>query len=318
MEKFNILKFINNLTSLGERQGAQEAKAARLIIKILKDYKIGYAIQKFSTQIPLVKKAKLSIDGKEIECIGTSFVSGKIESKENIISSLITSRASTDIPNINFNPLSDDISRSNYYFAPALAIKRSDVNAIIKADKIEGEVIVKPKKHESMNILAGNTKNPKKMFFAHYDSFEMGAIDNASGVGALMDVLTSLPESTEDNLFIFSGNEELSYDYPIYWAHGYRAFEKAYKKKMEKAEKIFVIDCVGNGKTNIIQNDYELYLSFPLKEIDKYKKKIYNICGDTSKLMKVYHAKSDNIKGLDIAFLKEASGIVKGLVRKKP
>lgn len=76
--------------------------------------------------------------------------------------------------------------------------------------------MVKPKKHNSLNILVGNNINPKNIFFAHYDSVGIGATDNASGVGILMNIIINFPKSLRDNLFVFSGNEELSYDYPTY------------------------------------------------------------------------------------------------------
>lgn len=315
MKTFNILTFIENLISFGERQGIQESKAAEFIMQMLKDYGVNYVIHNFTTQIPLIEKAILLADGEKIECKGVSFVSGVIKDKESIISSLIPSRFFIEHSNINFNPKAENISKTNYYFAPAIAINRVDISRVLKADEITGEVCVKTQNHNSVNILVGNNINPKKIIFAHYDSVETGATDNASGVGVLMDLIIKNPESLDENLFVFSGNEELSYDKPTYWGHGFRAFEDSYQNQIEGTKDIIVVDCVGNGKTNSYHDDNLKYLAFPILGIDKQKNKISVVCGDMDKLMKVYHSTSDDMSQVDKTFLDEAVLFLENIIK---
>lgn len=299
MDNFNVINFINDVASFSPRQGQNEAKTARFIIRSLDELDVRYGEQKFTTEIPLIKTEILIADGKEIECKGCSFVSGKITNKSNIVSSLISSQPLIDCPNINFNPSCKGISLSNFYFAPSLAVKGSDLNKIIDAKTLLGTVEVMPYKHQSSNILVGNIKKPKNILFAHYDSIEKGVIDNASGVGVLMYLISNHRQVLENSLLVFSGNEELSYDHPVYWGHGFRVFEEEYKSLLNTAKKIFIVDCVGNSKT-IINKDKELIeKGFPLKDLDKLKDKIFFAHGDIDNLMEVYHSDLDTIERVE-------------------
>ncbi|MDP3057473.1 MAG: M28 family peptidase [bacterium] len=309
-KQFNILQFISNFIKFSSRQGENEKKAAKLIISVLDKNKISYSVHEFSTKIPLSKKASLFANGKKINCKSCSFVSGKINDKEHLISSLTPSVCFLELPNINFNPKCLDISLSNHYFAPAIAIYRKDLQKIIKANKITGEVKVTPYKYQSQNILIGNQKNPEVIVFAHYDSIGKGATDNASGVAVLMKSIIDHPETLSKTLYVFSGNEELSYDKPTYWGHGYREFEKKYKNILEKSKKIIVVDGVGSGKTNIYRDKNMIHLTFPIKSVKKLENKIIVLLGDFEKIMTVYHSDSDNISQLNIKYLLEAEKLL--------
>ena len=252
------------------------------------------------------KKAVLTVDGKSISCKGTSFISGKIESKANLISSLTSSQSFLYSTNINFNPECKVISLANFYFAPSLAVSAQDLPKIIAAGKIRGEVKVEPLKHQSMNILVGNKVNPKSILFAHYDSIESGATDNASGVGTLMKMILSCPESLNNSLYVFSGNEELSYSEPIYWGYGFRVFERKFNKLFSKCKKVFVVDCVGNDKTKISHDKHLLNLAFPVKNPKNIQHKSCVVYGSMSRLMKVYHSDADTIGQLEEKYLNES------------
>lgn len=307
---FDILKFVLCLTKFSSRQGANEKKAADLIISILEKYAIKYSVHKFSTKIPLEKKASLSANGEKIKCKSCSFISGKINDKDSLISSLTPSACFLTYQNINFNPKSQDISLSNFYFAPAVAISKNNLQKIIKSDKITGEVEIKPYKYQSRNILIGNRKNPKIIVFSHYDSIGKGATDNASGVAVLMKSIIDHPETFSKTLFVFSGNEELSYDKPTYWGHGYREFEKTYKNILTKSKKIIVMDGVGGGKTNIYRDKNMINLTFPVKNVKNWENKIMVFLGDFEKIMSVYHSDSDNIGQLNPKYLLEAEKLL--------
>ena len=305
MEKrFDFLYFIKTLIYFSPRQLEKEKKSADFIISCLKNNNISYYQDYFWSRVPKIEKAILKVDKREIPCQGCSFVSGEIKDKDYLISSLIPSRFFLDKANINFNPKCSQISLSNFYFAPAIAISRDKVPLILRAKKVEGKLMVKKVNHRAVNILVGNKKDPKNICFAHYDSILKGAIDNASGVAVMMAVILAQPERLGQNLFVFSANEELSYDRPTYWGHGFRIFERKYKKILEKVKKIIVLDCLGNGKTKIFKNDYSIYLAFPIKNRDKWKKKILILAGDVEHLMSVYHSNADDIEGIKLKYLK--------------
>lgn len=295
---FNTIKFISQLLEFSPRQGKNENKTADFIISILKKRKIDFHIQKFSTKIPLIKKSILKADDKKIKCEGCCFLGGKIKGKDSLISSLIPSRFFLTEPNINFNPKCRSISLDNFYFAPALAVSKNDLPKILKAKKVKGSVIVVPYRYLSSNILIGNIKSPKNIIFAHYDSIKRGVVDNASGVAVLMKTIISYSETLE-NLYVFSGNEELSYDNPVYWGYGFRAFEEKYKNLLHNAKKIIIVDCVGNSKATISRDNYMIKLAFPVKDIKKLAKKIFIIHGDLDKLMEIYHSNLDDLKQIN-------------------
>lgn len=292
-KQFNMEKFIVLLTAISERQGANETRAARLIIKQLFERNIPFVLQKFTTSIPLVKKSKLQFDGKNIPAYPTAIRGGEINNKNSLISSLISSQKNITDANINFNPQSVGISRSNHYFAPSFAISMVELPSLLKAKKVQGVVQVKPMCHESQNILVGNLSNPTNIIFCHYDSFGPGAIDNASGTALLLELIINYPETLEDTLYVIAGNEEISYDFPVYWGHGYRVFEKKCLSILEKCKKIFVVDCVGNGRPVFDNVSPTVKLAFPIKNLEKYKQKIYAVYGDAAKLMEVYHSDLD-------------------------
>lgn len=292
--KFDTLKIVKKLCALGERQFLAEQKAADLIIKELKKNNIKFQQQFYITKIPKVLKQELYADNKKIPALATSFKSGKITSKHNIISSLMTEDINLFQSNINFNPECEGISRPSYHFAPSLAVARGDVAKILNAKKIKGEVQVKAVNHRSQNILVGNLKNPQNILIGHYDSLSYGAIDNASGTAVKLALIIDRPELLENNLFVFGGNEELSFDVkPAYWGHGYRVFENKYLNLLNKCKKIYLIDGLGEDST-IIHQDIEIaYLAFPINNLKKLGKKIYLVYANLEKLYPVYHCDLD-------------------------
>lgn len=311
MEKeFDYLSFIKSLISFSPRQLEGERKAGNFIISILENHNIKYWPDYFFTRVPKIEKAVLKANGKEIPCRGCSFYSGKIKDKDYLISSLIPSRFFLDKSNINFNPKCRGISLSNFYSAPALAVSRKVLNCILKAKKIEGEIKVKPIKYKACNILVGNKENPKVICFAHYDSIEKGTVDNASGVAVMMATILSRLETLKKVLYVFLANEELSYDRPIYWGHSFRVFEDKFYHLLKRADKVLILDCLGNGPTKIYRDKNSIYLAFPIKNREKWQKKIFIISGDRDRLMSIYHSNLDDLKELKPSYLKEASKLL--------
>ncbi len=306
MKKFNPLQFIKKLSAIYHRQCKQETRALQYIMRILYEYEILFTKESFETYIPKFISATLRADGQYIPAIPTSFVSGTITSKYNIISSLISSQRFIEDSNINFNPHCRSISRSNHYFAPSLAVEPKYLKVICDAKKILGKVKVKKIPHTSRNILVGNVKNPQNILFAHYDSIGPGAVDDASGIALFIKVILENPKTLENTLFVLAGNEELSYDKPLYWGHGYRAFEKKHYKLLKNAKLILAVDCIGNTKPVLYKNEKIVKLGLPLKNLKQWIQKTHMLSCEMDALMEIYHSDVDTWEKIKIRYFDEA------------
>jgi len=74
--KKKIIKIVENLVSFGTRQGKATLCAGNYIEEFLKTAKVPFRIEKISATIPAVVRATLKVDGKDLPCKSTSFVSG--------------------------------------------------------------------------------------------------------------------------------------------------------------------------------------------------------------------------------------------------
>ena len=215
----SYLDFLQKLTSISPRYGVDESKGAQVIIEELKSSNINFFEETFDSSVPRVIKAELMVDGEPVPCLGCSFKSGPIVSKENIYSS----------------PHTDNISVVSFYDKPSLAISRINHEKINNAKVINGNVSVIKEDFVTKNILVGNTNNPQNIIFAHYDSIiGPGAMDNGCAVAMLVNIIKSEPNLLTKNLFVFAGNEEISYDEYAedkfdYDGHGFRVFESSHQ-----------------------------------------------------------------------------------------
>jgi hypothetical protein len=116
---------------------------------------------------------------------------------------------------------------------------------------------------------------------------------------------------------VFDPNEELSYDFPTYWGHGYRTFERRHTKLFKTAKQIIVVDCVGNGPPRIIRDPRILVLAFPIQNLSKYVQKISSIGGDIEKMMKVYQGDTDLPRLLSEKNLQETVQMLFSLINKR-
>lgn len=308
-----MMKIVETLTSLGERQGKTTIRAANILTSTLRKAGVSYSIENIDTYLP-VASSVLRVDGKVIDSAPTSLIGGKIGSKEPLVSSLIPSRYLIDVPNINFNPVSKALSLSNFYFAPSLAIRSGDVARVLSGKRVFSKVRVRKIRYSLPQILVGNIKNPSVIVFTHFDSIGPGAIDNASGTAVCISLVTTRPDILKKTLFVFDPNEELSYDYPTYWGHGYRVFEKRHGLLLRKAEKIISVDSVGNGKPQIIRDPKILNLAFPISGLSKLLSKTLTIGGDIKKMMEVYQSEADLPHLLTESYLKKTRQLVLSLL----
>ena len=305
MSTFNYKEIIQDLINFSPRQLDGETKTAMYLRTWLERNSIPFLRQIFETEIPVTQRVQLLADGLEIPCENSSFVGGTVNNADNLISSLISTQPFIYQENINFNPKSTALSLSNFYFAPSVAVAKKDIPVLLAATSVTAESIVVRTPHISENILVGNCSNPRNLIVAHYDSIKCGATDNASGVAVALALIKTVPKTLEDTLYILSGNEELSYDETIYWGHGFRVFEEEYPQILEGAEKIFVVDCVGNGPTTIEKDERIAKLAFPITRLNECAEKIYSVSGDIDKLMYVYHSNDDTLDQLRELYLEE-------------
>jgi len=312
MAEFDAMRFVKRLCTYSPRLAHNEQKAARFIEKFLRKQSIPFKIQKFKTAVPICTKAFLIVDGRRIKCKGSTFVSGKILGNKHIVDSWKDRNEYPDY-NINYTSYASDvISVVDFYNYPAIAVRKSDVKRLVRARNVYGEVRVKKTRYVSRNILVGNLRNPKFLAFAHYDCVgNGGAVDNASGVGAMMDVIVNHRELLDSTLFVFSGCEELSYAKKCYGGFGFRVFEKKYPGLIERCAKIIVFDGVGIGKPHITQDKEILWLTFPVKSHKKISRKVYLIeCADARVIRRIYHSDSDTPEKLKKRHLVAASDMM--------
>jgi hypothetical protein len=302
-----VLKIVKELAGFSPRQFEREEITKNYILEKLNENGIKHKTQDFDVEAPVYEKYFLRADGKEIECVPTSFKGGKISKKSDIISSLDFEYECNGKCNINYNPYCDSISLANFYASPSFAISRRDVDKIRKAKEIEGFINIKIKKYSSCNILVGNAVKPRSIIFAHYDCFFDGVIDNASGVAVCMNMIIENPEVLKDNLFVFCGAEELSFDKPNYWGKCFGVFEKENESIMKKAERIIIVDCVGTDEPELKNDDETVSLFFAKNKNDKKKITIItSVEKNPNKFFKVYHSEKDAIGGVSEKYLQAA------------
>jgi Iap family predicted aminopeptidase len=244
-------------------------------------------------------------------------VSGKITNNYTIISSLVSSSVLQTTPTITVNPRCRGISKSNHYFAPSLAVSPKTLSKVMAAERVVGRVNVEKVSHKTHDILVGNTATPRILVFAHYDSIGPGVIDNASGVAVMMDLVLREPTLREEVLFVFAANEELSYDLPVYWGHGFRDFEKERPELFERAAKILVIDSMGHSRAKEYTDPGLVKLAFPLLNAERFAPKITLVAGDFDALMKVYHSDLDNGATVTEAHLRQAVSVARTFITRE-
>ena len=306
---------ITGLCQIGERQLEGEDRARQYIKEFLMSHGLQFSEDEYHTFVPKFKKWSLKIGGKTIPSLPSGLVSGEITSNYTMLSSLIRSQKNLYDANINFSPASNAISRSNHYFAPALSVSRDDIEKVAKAKKVQGFLEVEKTDHISSNLLVGNTKNPKAIIFSHYDSIQTGAVDNASGVTLSLQMAMEFPELLADNLFAICGNEELSYDQPIYWGHGYREFEKKHNQILKTANQILILDSFGQSKPEVISDINIVKLGFPVTDLQNIIGKTKMISGSFANLMPIYHTDGDVPKNIKSLFMKQTQMVTLELLK---
>ncbi len=316
--EFDCMSFIRKIVSFSPRQHIGEIKTADFIESFLKQKSIPFKVQRFKTKVPIEEKAILKADGKFIDCKSVCFVSGRITDKFNILSSVKEINEYTNTPAIIFNPYCKGISCAVFFHnVPALSVSYKDITKIKNAKIISGEVKIKPTSYTARNILVGNSKNPTNICFAHYDCILTGAWDNACSVAVLMANILLHPQTLKNTLFVFTANEELSYDKtPGYWCRGFRQFESKYLHLLKKVKNIIVVDGVGTSKSYWIKDYEHLWSTILIKNLKKFQHKIRRLGTTAHKAADAfYHSKLDDMSNIKKKYVLQASRILNKRIR---
>lgn len=301
-----MLNFVAKFCRISPRFGKNENRASKIIKRELILIGAAFKEQPFKSAVPRYLKAELRADGILIPCLGSGLVSGKIPNAKYLISAV--GLGGRKYPyNINYNQFSDEICVVDFHWAPSVAVSRAWANKLATAEKVAGRLAVKKEYFKSENILAGNTKNPQNIIFGHYDSIiGDGALDNAGAIAVMIDAISLRPKLLKNNLFVFAGNEEISYDnYKYRSGFGFRVFESKYGVLLAKCKRIIVVDGVGIGKPLYTQKG--LKMVFQVKMLERIKHKVFWLQNDQSRVLRVFHTKDDKIKNLKESYLRAAA-----------
>jgi len=306
-----LFDLIHFLTDLGERQGQKEKDAGDFLTTMLVRNHLPFVCEPFETVYPTFPSWILEVDHQSISSQPTCFVGGQSDARPRILSSLDSFDGDIGVPIINHNPdCPHVISRPHCYPSLALAVCTDDLPSIISGTLFHLAADVRKTIHQSRNILVGNLENPRRILFAHYDSLGPGAVDNASGVVILLHALLTTPEISQKDLCIFVGNEEISFDTPCHWGHGYRMFESGHRDQLCTAKQLVVIDCVGHERAEFLHDLDLLRMGLPLQDIEQYLGKTMALTASFAKLMAFYHSPMDTIDQIYPEYLLEALAYV--------
>lgn len=304
----NYKSLLKKLTDLGPRFADKEIQAAKVLEDHLQEQNIPFTTQPFKVDIPVCTKAELLVDGKPIDCMGSTIVSGEIPNADYLISHF---GYSGETPyNIAYSPVTDSISVVDHLKVPSITISRKDVVKIVMAKEVKGSVVVERKTIETKNILVGNLKNPKNIVFAHFDSIiGRGAVDNAGSVVTMMGCIENNRQLLETTLFNFSGNEEMAYDNYKLSGYGFRVFEKHYNNLLKNAKKIIVMDGLGVGTPNLSKNGLDWVLQ--IKMLNEIRDKVLWLQNDQTPVLQYFHTLDDKDEILQDEFLSFAEELLK-------
>jgi len=297
------MDIIKDLEKFSPRNNQESLNnTSKYIKEHLEKVGIDFLDQYFNVDIPSDEGSYIILDnGEKIIGKANSFVSGSFEEK-NIYSSQ-NIKQEINIPHINYNQYYDAFSGVIFYNFPVINIKKSDLIKVINSERIKVYVNVKRKSIKTENILVGNIKNPKNIIFTHFDTIFNGALDNSSGTATLLYGIINKKINIKENLIVFSGCEELSYEWPYYWGYGYRVFEYEYKEILEKSERIIVYDMFGHSEPKLTK-EY-IKEAFPIKSEYLYEKSI-QITESNDDWIKFYHSDADTIDKINKDYIKKA------------
>lgn len=288
--KREVVDLASELADLAPRRGESEREAARIIRENIAHQVVE---QSYEVVYPFFQGCNLEADGEEIKCLPGGFRSGEIKGKR-VVNSVHNGQGEVESPAISFNPHAESLSVTTFYDAPVVAIDPSDVEKILAADEVKGELEVEWRSSKSSNLLVGNDRNPDTVVMTHYDSLWGGFIDNGFSVSLLIHLLDEIDLDT--TLVVFAGSEETSQESP-YHCYGYRRFEAEYSDLLEQADDIKVVDSLGRGRQEIIE-DPEIVEKAIVFSQDRFTLKTDLLASRYGDVLDVYHSPADKRSAL--------------------
>lgn len=288
--KEQVVELASKLADLSPRRADSEREAAQLIKQNIDQ---DFIEQSYEVVYPDFQEWFLKVDGQKINCLPGGLRSGRIEEK-NVVNSIHNGQEDVKYPAISFNPYAEGLSAATFYSSPVLAVDPADIDKVLNADKIEGELKVEWKSEESSNIIVGNKEDPEKIVMTHYDSLWGGFIDNGFSVSLLVNILDEI--DLDKNLVVFAGSEEISHESP-YHCYGYRRFEARYSDALQKADQICVVDSLGRGEQKVIESREIVEKAIVFSQ-SRFMEKTKLLASKYHDVLDIYHSPLDKPEAL--------------------
>lgn len=315
-------RIIEDICQFSPRQGEGETRTAAYIEQSLREQNMNVVIEPYETIVPIIREARLHIGETVYEapyivgcCFESGSIGGRIAFENHTQPSPISGSMFDSV--IAHNPHCAAPSQASFYRIPAVAVTKRIFDYANKAycagKAIKGFVEVEQRKHGSKNILLGNISSPRVLCITHYDCLQKGALDNASGVAVLLHAIEQIREKTDDILFAFCGNEEICAEPGYYGGKGYRVLYEAHEKIFEDAQKIVVVDSVGNSAPRVLSatEDSTCYSGFPVPQFEVIRNKLSLIMGEMQGLLDIYHSEDDDGRNITEEHLQETATSVR-------
>lgn len=258
--KNKVYEHIINITNIGvHTTGTIEEKlAADYVLGEFDKINLETSVETFEFESFDITETKLKINKKNTEVLQVCFnpyTITKFEFDENFVLLDPDNTTTDDISNkivLATFPLKNSNFFRLFFAGPKLilVISSNDYKKVTKERNrnLQCEIVGKIKKHESQNVVGLITSTYKTedeiIISAHYDSYpgSVGADDNASGVGALIELAKYFKKQsgslTANIKFVAFGGEEKG-------ALGSRAYVNAHKDNIANCKLLFNMDQIG-------------------------------------------------------------------------
>jgi len=258
--KNKVFEHIINITNIGVHTTGtiEEKQAADYVLGEFDKINLETSVETFEFESFDITETKLKINQKNTEvlqvCLNPYTIT-KFEFDENFVLLDPDNTTTDDISNkivLATFPLENSSFFRLFFAGPKLilVISSNDYKKVTKEQNrnIQCEIVGKIKKHHSQNVVGSITSTHKTkdeiIISAHYDSYpgSVGADDNASGVGALIELskyfLQQREYLTTNIKFVAFGGEEKG-------CLGSRAYVNEHKDDIANCKLLFNMDQIG-------------------------------------------------------------------------
>ncbi len=150
---------------------------------------------------------------------------------------------------------------------PAIAVSEVDAERLKSVKEVSWRLKTRAVETFGEAFLVGNLEKAEKAVVLHYDSLWAGAVDNASGVVAALELLERV--DLDKVAFAFIGFAEVALGEEEYWLYSFNQVSSAYAELFENVKEVVVLDCLGTGKAGrIVEKEYvESYSPFGAEKL---------------------------------------------------